>query len=85
MTPFDMVGLVLMLGLLYGAAGINVAHELFHRVASPISVITGRWLLAFSWDTTFAIEHVYGHHIHVATAEDPATATATRNGLKPRA
>lgn len=61
-------------GVLYGAAAINVAHELFHRLQSKASVITGRWLLAFSWDTTFAIEHVYGHHRNVGTLADPATA-----------
>ena len=34
----------------------------------------GRWLLAFSIDTGFAIEHVHGHHRHVCTPRDPATA-----------
>ncbi|MCB1379216.1 MAG: alkane 1-monooxygenase [Alphaproteobacteria bacterium] len=61
-------------GILYGVAAINVAHELFHRLRSPTAVITARWLLAFSCDTTFAIEHVYGHHRHVGTPQDPATA-----------
>jgi len=36
-------------------------------------------LLAFSFDTSFAIEHVYGHHRYVATAADPATAPRGRN------
>jgi alkane 1-monooxygenase len=35
--------------------------------------------LAFSFDTTFAIEHVYGHHRYVSTIEDPATAPRGRN------
>ena len=73
-TRSDLIGSVVLIGLLYGTAGINVAHELFHRVSNPASVVTARWLLAFSWDTTFAIEHVHGHHIHVATAQDAATA-----------
>ncbi len=73
-SSFEMAGAVLLLGMLYGTAGINVAHELFHRVVSVVSVGVGRRLLAFSWDTTFAIEHVHGHHIHVATENDPATA-----------
>jgi len=67
------IGIALM-GFLYGATGINVAHELFHRTQSPLDVIAARWLLAFSWDTTFAIEHVHGHHRHVGTLQDPATA-----------
>ena len=63
----------LLLGMLYGAGGINVAHELVHR-SSPWAVAVGRWLLSFSFDTGFALEHVYGHHVHVGTERDPATA-----------
>ena len=72
--PFQIAAGVFFIGFVYGTAGINVAHELFHRTQSPFDVIVGRWLLAFSWDTTFAIEHVYGHHRHVGTLQDPATA-----------
>ncbi|MGV8840159.1 MAG: alkane 1-monooxygenase [Bauldia sp.] len=61
------------LGLYYGIAGINVAHELVHR-NSRLAVLTGRWLLSFSFDTAFSLEHVYGHHLNVATPKDPATA-----------
>ncbi len=73
-TAFDIAGGILGLGLYCGAAGINVAHEFVHRTGNPAALNAGRWLLAFSFDTTFAIEHVYGHHRHVATAADPATA-----------
>ena len=69
-----MPGAFLTVGLIYGAGGVNVAHELFHRTANPIAVIMARWLLAFTCDTTFAIEHVHGHHRNVATEKDPATA-----------
>jgi hypothetical protein len=62
-----------VLGLYYGIAGINVAHELVHRT-SRVAQTVGRWLLSFSLDTGFAIEHVYGHHLNVATERDPATA-----------
>lgn len=72
--PWHLAGAVLALGLFTGAAATNVAHELVHRTESPLALATGRWLLAFSVDTTFAIEHVHGHHRHVATARDPATA-----------
>ncbi|MGL5116494.1 MAG: alkane 1-monooxygenase, partial [Beijerinckiaceae bacterium] len=68
------LGGVLGLGLFIGAAGTNVAHELVHRTNSHVAQITGRWLLAFSFDTTFSIEHVHGHHRHVCTPADPATA-----------
>lgn len=72
--PLHIFFAVLSLGFLYGTAGINVAHELFHRTHSWFDVVVARWLLAFSCDTTFAIEHVYGHHRHVGTLDDPATA-----------
>jgi alkane 1-monooxygenase len=42
-------------------------------------MLVGRWLLAFSFDTSFAIEHVYGHHRYVSTTVDPATAPRGRN------
>jgi alkane 1-monooxygenase len=42
-------------------------------------MLIGRWLLAFSFDTSFAIEHVYGHHRYVSTVQDPATAPRGRN------
>ena len=67
-------GAITFIGIMYGTAGINVAHELFHRTQSWFDVVVARWLLAFSFDTTFAIEHVYGHHRHVGTLQDPATA-----------
>lgn len=73
-SAFDLIGGVLALGLLLGSAGINVAHELIHRTGDKRALNIGRWLLAFSFDTSFAIEHVYGHHRNVATEADPATA-----------
>ncbi len=74
LSSFDMVGALFTVGLIYGAGGVNVSHELFHRAGNPIAVIMARWLLAFTCDTTFAIEHVHGHHRHVGTDRDPATA-----------
>lgn len=62
------------LGMYYGAAGVNVAHELIHRTDKEWDKLVGRWLLAFTWDTGFAIEHVHGHHRNVGTELDPATA-----------
>ncbi|NOZ32276.1 MAG: alkane 1-monooxygenase [Alphaproteobacteria bacterium] len=62
------------LGMYYGYAGVNVAHELVHRTNSKFDMIFGRWLLSFTWDTGFSIEHVYGHHRNVGTPADPATA-----------
>jgi alkane 1-monooxygenase len=70
---WSLLGGALALGLFTGAAATNVAHELVHRTDSPASVFVGRQLLALSWDTAFAIEHVHGHHRTVGTKDDPAT------------
>lgn len=66
-------------GLFISLLGTIPAHELTHRVSDRAAMLTGRWLLAFSWDTSFAVEHVYGHHRYVATAKDPASAPRERN------
>jgi len=74
LTSADIVIMLAFFGFVFGAAGVNISHELFHRTKNRFAVSVGRWLLAFTFDTTFAIEHVYGHHRHVGTSEDPATA-----------
>jgi NAD(P)H-flavin reductase/ferredoxin len=73
------VSAFVMTGLMIGMVGTITAHELTHRTWDKVSMFFGRWLLAFSFDTTFAIEHVYGHHRYVSTIEDPATAPRGRN------
>lgn len=67
------------LGLMLGGVATVVAHELVHKIGNSVSVTIGRWLLAFSFDANFSVEHVYNHHIKVATADDPATAPRGRN------
>jgi len=69
----------ILTGLMIGMVGTIPAHELTHRTWDPVSMLIGRWLLAFSLDTSFAVEHVYGHHRYVATAVDPATAPRGRS------
>ena len=70
---------VVLTGLMIGMIGTIPAHELTHRTWDPVSMLVGRWLLAFSFDTVFSIEHVYGHHRYVSTIDDPATAPRGRN------
>ena len=66
------IGLALSVGML-GGVGINTAHELGHKKDS-----FERWLskitLAQTWYGHFYIEHNRGHHVRVATPEDPASA-----------
>lgn len=73
------ISAVLLTGLMIGMVGTITGHELTHRTWDPVSMLIGRWLLAFSFDTVFAIEHVYGHHRYVSTTDDPATAPRGRN------
>lgn len=71
-------GIVLTI-LMIGIIGTIPAHELTHRTWDPVSMLIGRWILAYSFDTNFSIEHVYGHHRYVSTTADPATAPRGRN------
>ncbi len=69
---FAKIGLALSVGVL-GGTGINTAHELGHKRDA-----LERWLskitLAQTWYGHFYIEHNRGHHVRVATPEDPASA-----------
>ncbi len=67
-------GCIVTVGLMNAVGGTVTGHELTHRTAKPFDLFMGRWMLAFTCDTSFAIEHVYGHHVQVATPADPATA-----------
>ena len=78
----DLVSLVFLSGLFIGIMGTVPGHELVHRVKSKLDMFFGNWLLAFSWDCTFAVEHVYGHHRNVATSIDPATGKRGENIYK---
>jgi alkane 1-monooxygenase len=66
------LGVALSVGVL-GGVGINTAHELGHKKDA-----VERWLskitLAQSCYGHFYIEHNRGHHVRVATPEDPASA-----------
>ena len=72
----------LFCGLMLGGVGTISAHELVHRVGDKVSLCVGRWILALSFDSNFSIEHVYGHHLYVATEQDPATAPRGRSVYK---
>ena len=66
-------GLVMCSGILFGAVGINVAHELGHRRNKWVRGL-GQALLFPSFYMHFTIEHNKGHHRWMATPKDPATA-----------
>jgi alkane 1-monooxygenase len=72
LSTVDSIGLALTMGMVSGIA-INTAHELGHKRAD-----LEKWLskvaLAQSGYGHFFIEHNRGHHVRVATPEDPASA-----------
>ncbi|MBS45971.1 MAG: alkane 1-monooxygenase [Nocardioides sp.] len=71
LSVVDKIGLALSIGCI-GGIGINTAHELGHKREA-----NERWLskiaLAQSFYGHFYIEHNRGHHVRVATPEDPAS------------
>jgi alkane 1-monooxygenase len=75
-TP-EKVGLAISVGMI-GGIGINTAHELGHKKESY-----EKWLskiaLAQSFYGHFFIEHNRGHHVRVATPEDPASSRFGEN------
>tara|TARA_B100000927_G_scaffold132206_1_gene106450 strand:+ start:588 stop:1607 length:1020 start_codon:yes stop_codon:yes gene_type:complete len=65
-------------GMSGGSIGITTAHELIHRQSKIMRGI-GVLLLVVCCYGHFRIEHIYGHHMNVATKEDPATARRGEN------
>ncbi len=59
--------------LITGGIGITVAHELGHK-KSALEQFYSKVLLMTVCYMHFFIEHNRGHHVYVATPEDPATA-----------
>jgi len=68
---FELLGLFISLGMASGLS-INVAHELGHQTSK-----IERWLAKIALAPVayghFYVEHNRGHHVRVATPEDPAT------------
>ena len=71
LSTLTKIGFAISIGMI-GGIGINTAHELGHKKENY-----ERWLskiaLAQSFYGHFFIEHNRGHHVRVATPEDPAS------------
>lgn len=72
MTTGERVGLCITMGM-SAAIGINAAHELGHKRGMGEQALA-KMALAPSWYGHFFVEHNVGHHLKVATAQDPASA-----------
>lgn len=66
------LGLAISMGIV-GGLGINIGHELAHRRG-----VLERWLAKAAFAPTcyghFPVVHNLGHHVRVATPEDPSSA-----------
>ncbi|MFY9208165.1 MAG: fatty acid desaturase [Candidatus Nanopelagicales bacterium] len=77
LSTLTKIGFAISIGMI-GGIGINTAHELGHKKENY-----ERWLskiaLAQSFYGHFFIEHNRGHHVRVATPEDPASSRLGEN------
>lgn len=70
---YEWIGFTLGVSLVTGGIGITVAHELGHK-KSFIERFYSKLILMTVGYMHFYIEHNRGHHVKVATPDDPATA-----------
>lgn len=77
-TSLELFGLIFSMGISCGVIGINVGHELGHRVTKSEQFMA-KLLLATSWYSHFFVEHNKGHHRHVSTPKDPASAVINQS------
>jgi alkane 1-monooxygenase len=77
LSTIDKIGLAVSIGCI-GGIGINTAHELGHKKEA-----NERWLSKIALAQVayghFYIEHNRGHHVRVATPEDPASSRLGEN------
>jgi alkane 1-monooxygenase len=72
-TRLELVGRTISMGIMCGVIGINIGHELGHRI-NRVEQFLGEILLLTSLENHFLPYHNRGHHNNVATPGDPATA-----------
>ena len=72
-ATLDLAGKIVSMGIMCGVIGINLGHELGHRL-SKVEQLIGEVLLLSSLENHFLPYHNRGHHYNVGTPNDPATA-----------
>ena len=75
---YELIGMGLSAGILLATNAINVAHELGHR-QPYFERFMSKLLYMPCLYMHFYIEHNFGHHLHVGTPEDGATAKYNQN------
>lgn len=73
LSGWQSVAVALALGVATGGIGITFAHELVHQ-RNRWERLLGEFLLVSTAYGHFATEHVFGHHVNVATPRDPVSA-----------
>jgi len=68
----ETLGVVISVGIMSGAGGITIAHELMHR-PTPFARAVAEVLMTLVCYPHFVVEHILGHHKNVATPLDPAS------------
>ena len=72
LSPVGWLILAITAGLAGGVA-VNTAHEMGHK-RHPVDQWLAKFALAVPFYGHFSVEHNFGHHKHVATPDDPASA-----------
>jgi alkane 1-monooxygenase len=78
LAPGELIVFGVALGTVTGSMGITIAHELAHR-SSRLDRFIAKFLLVAVCYGHFYVEHVRGHHVRVATPDDPASAPRGMN------
>lgn len=71
--PAGQLGWLVSTGVIGGVLAINPAHELIHKSTRWEPLLGGVLLTSVGYPG-FKVEHVRGHHLHVATPEDSSSA-----------
>jgi alkane 1-monooxygenase len=71
-APWSLLALTVSTGVVTGACGITIAHELMHRREAANRGLAEILMSSVGYGH-FTTEHVFGHHRFVATRNDPAT------------
>lgn len=78
---YEWIGFSLSFGIITGGIGITVAHELGHKKSAWERFLAKVLLMTVCY-MHFYIEHNRGHHVTVATPEDPATSRKNESFYK---
>ncbi|MFB1040637.1 MAG: fatty acid desaturase, partial [Polaribacter sp.] len=73
-STLDLTACVLMMGTILGVNGINVGHELGHKINHPFKMFLAHVMLTTSIQNHFVTYHNSGHHRDIGTPEDFSSA-----------